>query len=258
MHTESDPKEVAMTIQFEGTHLSCTAPHYPMPPMTYKNNRMLFITFKTSPDLLRALVPEPLAVNPAGLVTIYVGALNVADPVHFSYHEAGIMIPASYMGKEGNYMPVLYLDQALPIMVGREIWGFPKFQAELGLEVEGGMVRAHVIMNGVSLIDATLHMSEPIPHKASTPLTIFLLKSIPSVTGSPPYDVNQLTTAVLRDSVNSEVRPGMATLHLRSTPSDPLNMIPVLEIVSGVYVIGGFVLDYGEVIYDYLTKEKAF
>jgi acetoacetate decarboxylase len=228
-----------------------------MPPFTFRNNQTLYITFKTSPDVLQALVPEPLIINPDSLMTIYVGMLNIVDPEPISYHEAGLVIPTSYGDKKGSYMPILYLDKALPITIGREVWGFPKFQADLCFKVEAGVVHATVAKEGTTLIDATLHMGESVPPTASSPVSIFLLKSIPSAEEGSTYAVRQLTTAVLRDSVDSEVRPGEATLRLGSTASDPLGMISVLEVVSGVYTIDGFVLDYGEVVHDYLAEEKT-
>jgi len=246
-----------MANRFEGTRLSSTSPSYGMPPFTFRNNQMLYITFKTSPDVLRALVPEPLVVNPDSLMTIYVGALNSIDPEQISYHEAGILISASYRDNKGSYMPILYLDKALPITIGREVWGFPKFQADIGLEVETDVVHASVAKEGTTLIDATLRLGESVPPTASPPVSLFLLKSIPSVEEGSTYDVKQLTTAVLRGGVDSEVRPGEATLRLGSTALDPLGMISVLEVVSGVYTIGGSVLDYGEVVHDYLAEEKT-
>jgi len=246
-----------MSIRFEGTYLSSTTPPYAMPPLIYANNQMLSVTFKTPPNVLRALVPEPLVVNADNLMTIYIGKLNIIDPEPISYYEAGILIPVSYEETKGSYMPILYLDKALPITIGREIWGFPKFQADLSLEVESGIVYASVMKEETKLIDATLHMAEPVPSNTSPPGSIFVLKSIPSAKGSSMYDVKQLTTAIIRDGVSSEVYPGEVTLHLGSTALNPLEMIPVLEIVSGVYTIGGFVLDYGEVVYDYLAEEKT-
>ena len=58
-------------------------------------NRMLAIMFRTSQDILRDLVPEPLVVNPDCQMIIYIGALNIVSPLRVSYLEAGIMIPAS-------------------------------------------------------------------------------------------------------------------------------------------------------------------
>jgi acetoacetate decarboxylase len=257
IHAGRNQKEIVMSIRFEGTHLSSVMPSYAMPPFTYEYNQMLSIKIKTSPDVIRALVPEPLVVNPDSLMTVYIGTLNIVDPERISYYEAGIQIPASYRDNKGSYMPILYLDKALPITIGREVWGFPKFQADIGLAVETSVVHASVVKEGTLLIDATLHVGEPVPPTASAPASVFLLKSIPSAKGSSTYDVKQLTTAVIRSSVDSEVLPGEATLYLGSTVSDPLALIPVLEVVSGDYTIGGFVLDYGEVLHDYLAGGRT-
>jgi acetoacetate decarboxylase len=241
-----------MPDPFEGTHLSSRTPPYPLPPYTYEGNRMLIVIARTSPDVLRALVPEPLIVNPAGQVFLYVGDLHVVAPARVGYREAGIMIPASDGREEGVYLPVLYLDRVLPIVAGREVWGYPKFEADIELVEESGAVRASVKSQGTSLIDATLRLGSPVPPQNLSPRTMFLLKRIPSVTGPSALDVRRLTTAVLRDEQCTEMRPGDVTLRLGSTPLDPLGSIPLLEVVNGFYVKGGFVLDHGRVVHDYL------
>jgi acetoacetate decarboxylase len=239
---------------FEGSHLSSTTFPYPMPPFVYENNQMVSVTFRTSPDVLRELVPEPLVINQDSLMTVYIGMLNIVEPEQVPYYEAAIVIPAAYGDIQGSYMPVLYLDKALPITIGREIWGFPKFQADFSMEVKDGVVHASVRNAGTTLIDITLHSGEPVSPAPPSTGSVILMKSIPSVKGGSTYDVKQLTTALVRDSKDSEVNPGEAKLSLGSTVSDPLGMIPVIEVISGVYTIGGFVLDYGEVVYDYLSQ----
>jgi acetoacetate decarboxylase len=211
---------------------------------------------KTSPEVLRTLVAEPLFVNPDGQMIIYVADFNIVAPCHITYYESGMMIPVSDGHEEGVYMPILYLDKTVPIVVGREVWGFPKFQAELSLREENGVVHASVKSEGASLIEATLHLGEAIPSPDLKPTTIFLMKTMPSADQSSEYDVKQLTTAVIRDEIRHEVRPGNATLNLGSTPSDPLGLIPVIEILYGAYYTGGFVLDYGRIVRNFLEKKK--
>jgi acetoacetate decarboxylase len=244
-----------MDSQLEGTHLSSRSTLYPMPPFTYENNRTLAIIFRTSQDVLGDLVPEPLVANPDGQMVIYIAALNVVSPARIGYLEAGIMIPASDGREAGVYLPVLYLDKTLPIVIGREVWGYPKYQADLSLKEEAGVVRARVISEGTTLIDAELRLENPIPPTIGSPNTFFLLKRIPAVTGPSEFDVKQLVTAVLRDENQQEMRPGIAKLRLGSTATDPLERIPVLDIVQGVFFTGGFVLDYGRIVHDYLAKE---
>ncbi len=142
--------------QFTGTHLSHHGPAFPMPPYTYKNAKLLVVSIRTSPETLRALVPEPLEVNSENLLRVYIGLLNIVEPLQFSYHEAGIMIPTFYKGIEGSYMPVLYLDQTFPITIGREVWGFPKFDAHVTLTEAPETIRATVSSQGTSLIKAEI------------------------------------------------------------------------------------------------------
>lgn len=239
---------------FEGSHLSITTFPYPMPPYVFENNQMVNVTFKTSPDVLRELVPEPLIINKDSLITVFIGMLNIVKPEPITYYEAAIMIPVSYDDKKGNYMPVLYLDKTLPITVGREIWGFPKFQAEVNMEVKDGIVEASVRRGETTLLDITLHFGDPVSFEPSSKSYIFLMKSIPSAKGEFAHDVRQLTTALLHNRKASKVNPGEAKLSFGSSMSDPLSMIPIVEVTSGFYTIGGFVLDYGEVVYNYLSQ----
>jgi acetoacetate decarboxylase len=153
---------------------------------------------------------------------IYVGALNIVSPAQIDYLEAGIMIPATDGREKGAYMPVLNLNKVVPIVGGREIWGFPKFQADLSLKEEAGIVHARVISEGTTLIDVRLHIGAQISPMNIIPTALFLMKTVPSVTSPSRYDVKQLTTAVIRDEIQQEMHHGEATLRLGSTVSDPL------------------------------------
>jgi len=244
-----------MSSQFDRTHLASFSSWFPKAPIIYENNQMVLITVRTSPNVLRALVPDLLAVKAESHLSIYVSKLNITHPRPGTYGEAGILIPVSFRGTHGSYMPVLYLDQVRPIIIGREVWGFPKFPADVRLAVDDRVVHASVVVEKTSLIDATLSLDKPIEPTRAFPSPVFLLKAIPSATGGSAYDVKQLTTAVLRNSVFSQVWPGQVTLQLQSTPADPLGEIPILAIVDAVYTIGGFALDYGEVLFDYLLED---
>ena len=241
--------------QFAGTHLSYHRPAFPMPPYTYKNSKSLLISIHTTPEVLRAMLPNPLKANSESLLWVYIGLFNIVEPIQFSYYEAGIMIPASHGGIEGSYMPVLYLDQTLPITMGREVWGFPKFDAQVTLTEESGTISADVSSQATPLIKAEIRLAErENPPIVEAPTQVFLLKSIPSVHQNASPDVKQLCTAVLRDQVYTEWHPGVATLTFDSTTDDPLGAIPIVETISGVYYTRDFVLDYGKVVYDYLTE----
>ena len=238
---------------FKGTNLSCDTLSYEMPPFTYEGSKMLTITFKTSPEVLRAMVPEPLTPNSAGVIVVYVGNFHVTQPIVLDYYEAAIVVPVFNDDFSGNYMPVLYLDKVLPITAGREIFGYSKVEADIKMTEDGNYASATVVRNGKTLIDITAQLGEPvvpIPENQNSP--IYNLKLIPSVKKGAPPDVKQLTSSFLSDVKSHIFRGGVGKIKLGSLPSDPLGSIPVVEILGASYGERDFVLDYGEVVYDYL------
>ena len=141
-------------------------------------------------------------------------------------------------------------------MPGREIYGWPKKDAEISFIEENDGISAQVVRDGVTLVDAALHRSariDPIPPQPGTPW--FNLKLIPSVKKNAPPDVMQLTSTLM-ESETRELYKGSATLELCSSDSDPLGDIPVLGIVEGRYTVDDITLGYGDVIFDYLTGSE--
>ena len=233
-----------------------TAPLYGAPPYIYRGNRAINILFKTTPETLQRLVPAPLIPNPDSLLFIYIGQFNVVDPRLFSYMEAGIGAPVSFSDTAGQYAIYLYLDKAGAIVPGREIYGWPKKDAEISFTEQNEKISARVVREGNMLIDATVHWSEridPVPEQPAAPW--LNLKLIPSVKRNTPPDVMQLTSTLL-ESKTKELHTGSATLKLGSSVSDPLGDIPIVEILEGKYVIDDVSLGYGDVIYDYLTERE--
>jgi acetoacetate decarboxylase len=239
-----------------GYSMPSASPLYLEPPYYYKSNRAITIVFKTSPEILQELVPSPLLPNPDNLAFIYVGEFNVEAPLKGKYKEAGIGIPVVFKEKFGNYFVSLYLDSAHAIVGGREIWGWPKKDAEITFTAEQGRFQASVSREGTALITASVNATEqvkPIPIQPDIPA--FNLKIVPSVKRNHSPDVLQLTSAI-SVSVKKELARGSARLSLASSPSDQLGKIPVLEIISGEQSIEDLSLDCGEVLFDYLRENQ--
>jgi acetoacetate decarboxylase len=232
------------------------APLYEAPPYIYQGNRSINILFKTAPETLQALVPAPLVPNPDSVLFIYIAQLNVVTPTRFSYLEMGLGVPASFSDTAGQYAVYLYLDKAGAIVPGREIYGWPKKDAEISFTEENNGISAQVVRDGVVLVDAGLHLLEqvdPIPPQPGAPW--FNLKLVPSVKNNAPPDVMQLTSTLIESDMK-ELQTGSATLKLGSSVSDPLGDIPILEILEGRYTVDDITLGYGDVIYDYLTESE--
>src|SRR5713101_2637419 len=111
-----------------------TSPAYPIGPYRFCNREFLIITYRTDPDKLRALVPEPLEVDEP---IVKYEFIRMPDSTGFGdYTETGQVIPVRFQGRKGGYTHCMFLNDEPPIAGGRELWGFPKKLANPSLRIE--------------------------------------------------------------------------------------------------------------------------
>src|SRR6476620_6620616 len=111
-----------------------TSPAYPIGPSRFYHREFLIITYRTDPQKLRALVPEPLKVEEPLLKFEF---LRLPDSTGSGdYSEIGQVVPVSFQGRKGGYTHCMCLNDHPPIAGGRELWGFPKKLAEPTLKTE--------------------------------------------------------------------------------------------------------------------------
>lgn len=248
--------------QADGNYsMPLAAPEYGAPPRTYHDSKVVSVTFKTTPEALKKLIPKPMLPNPDNLVSVYFGEFNAPDYASGeytfeggSYLETGFVVPVSLSNKPGGYSLFLYLNKPAPAISGREIWGFPKKDADIVMTDENGKITFTVTRLGTAIMKATFQRTvkvEPVP--ARPPRLRYNLKYIPSVRKNAPPDVMQITS-YLQAGKLKELQQGKATLELGSTSVDPLGKLPILEIVRAEFTVIDGAVDYGEVVYDYLKE----
>lgn len=238
-------------------------PLVPRFPITFRNVETLTVIYRTRPEAIRAILPEPLEpVSDYGTVHIY----RMNDAEWFGrYHESAVQVecrlPAhvSLTGKEcrGVYSPYLYLEGDGPVSTGREVYGQPKKSGEPSIEVHGDLIVGRVRRNTIDVITATLPYKQrrATPEDLSRPVafaTNVNLKVIPHVDGTPA--IKQLTARTLEHVTVHEVWTGPATLELRPNAQAPVYRLPVVEVVTGYYWVADFTLPMGQVWHDYLTR----
>jgi acetoacetate decarboxylase len=234
------------------------SPLYGPPPVQFRDNRIISVVFRTTPEVLQELVPKPLLPNPYNLMFAYIGRLNIEKTASGSYEylEAGIGVPAAFSKNPGNYAVCLYLNKALPIVGGREVWGWPKKDAEITFTETDGKINARVERFGTVLLSLSARLEkkvDPIPSQPEMPW--YLLKIIPSVRKNAPPDVWQLVSTQNIGTKTKELWNCTATFEMGTGPQDALGNIRVSEIVSAQFSVGDFAMDYGEVLYDFLAKK---
>lgn len=229
-----------------------TSPSYPPGPYRFVNREFLIITYRTDPDALRAVVPEPLTI---GEPLVKFEFIRMPDSTGFGdYTESGQVIPVTFNGVAGGYSHSMYLNDDAPIAGGREIWGFPKKLASPTLAVDKDVLVGTLDYGAIRVATATMgykHRAlDTAPVLQSMLAPNFLLKIIPHVDGAPR--ICELVQYELQDVTVKGAWSGPAALELFQHALAPVAGLPVLEVVSGVHILADLTLGMGRVVHDYL------
>ena len=144
-----------------------TSPAYPVGPYRFVNREFLIITYRTDPQKLRELVPEPLQIEEP-LVKFEFIRMPDFDGLR-RLHRERPGDPGTFKGRRGGYSHCMFLDDHPPIAGGRELWGFPKKLAKPTLHDE------------IDTLAPPLSHSDRLPASASASLLApsFLLRLCP-------------------------------------------------------------------------------
>ena len=229
-----------------------TSPSYPPGPYRFINREFFIITYRTDPEALRHVVPEPLEINDP---IVKFEFIRMPDSTGFGdYTEAGQVIPVSFNGMSGGYVHAMYLDDDAPIAGGREIWGFPKKLAVPALCVEKDVLVGSLDYGSVRIATGTMgykHRAVASAH-ALTALEApsFLLKIIPHVDCAPR--ICELVQYRLEDIVLKGAWSGPAALELGAHALAPVATLPVRDVISATHILADITLGLGTVIHDYM------
>ncbi|MFZ1428845.1 MAG: acetoacetate decarboxylase [Geminicoccaceae bacterium] len=229
-----------------------TSPAYPVGPYRFYHREFLIITYRTDPDKLRALVPEPLQIDEP---LVKFEFIRMPDSTGFGdYTESGQVIPVSFQGRKGGYSHCMFLDDHPPIAGGRELWGFPKKLAKPTLRAEIDTLVGTLDYGPIRIATGTMGYKHQAVDAAAVSAALlapnWLLKIIPHVDGT--ARICELVEYALEDIDLKGAWTGPAQLELTSHALAPVAELPVLEVVSAMHIIADLTLPLGKVVHDYL------
>ncbi len=231
-----------------------TSPAFPPGPYRFVNREFFIITYRTDPDALQAVVPEPLEV---GQPIVRYEFIRMPDSTGFGdYSESGQVIPVRFKGQEGAYAHSMFLNDEPPLAGGRELWGFPKKLASPSLSVQKDTLVGVLRYGPVKVAVATMgykHQAlalEPIARSLAMPN--YLLKIIPHVDGTPR--ICELVRYYCEDVTVKGAWSGPASLELFHHALAPVADLPVREVISATHIVSDLTLGLGTVVHDYLAS----
>jgi acetoacetate decarboxylase len=231
-----------------------TSPAYPPGPYRFIDREFLVIAYRTDPEALKRVVPEPLMVDEPLVKYEFIRMPNSTG--FGDYCESGQVIPVTFEGRNGGYTHCMFLNDEGPIAGGRELWGFPKKPASPSLRAEVDTLVGTLDYGPVRVATGTMgykHSEADLSAiRASLDAPNFLLKIIPHVDGSPR--ICEIVEYHLADINLKGAWTGPGALSLTPHALAPVAELPVLEIVSATHILCDLTLGLGEVVHDYLER----
>lgn len=218
---------------------------------------MLMAFFITKPEVVRRILPPPL--KPAAMPLGYVFVANYPrTDFGVAYLESALYLAADFNGETGRYCLSMPVTNDIALILGREIFGYPKKMATIHLKRDGNEVEGWTERHGVRLVDLRARLTGTSNDEAAMGTIKARLDSNPdSVTFNYKYfqapdgkgfDYEpRLVREVVRLSRKS-VEFAQAEVILGSSDHDPWGEIEIVRVLGAAYITGNLTMLPGAVV----------
>lgn len=219
-----------------------SAPVFTLPPHSWKGVRSVILPIAVDPDALAEVLPPPLQPGEgAALLTMLSYPWGHGQRIH-PFNEAVVLVPVTLHGRDGNYVPHIYVTTDEAMIAGREIAGWPKKLADIVWERDGDRFHGSVTRWGTTIIEIEGDLSTTSEDNDTIAAMMsggqrptFNYKLIPGP--AEEIEVEEITSSRI-EIAPTEVALGTATLTAASSEDDPLGVLvrsgsgPLVAMVS--------------------------
>jgi acetoacetate decarboxylase len=198
----------------------------------FVNGEMLSVDFLTDPDVLAHILPPPLLPADTPRVTAMIGRWQsncVGD-----FFGGAIYVSARHDGIDGDYVLAMYMDNDIPTIYGRDLFGEPKKLATSALHRHGDTFHGRLERGGVRLMELHGELTTDLgPFDAEG--VNFNFKARPAADGIGLEEDAILTRATFATHATL-ARQGAGSVVLRGSVHDPLDELPVVSVLRAAFV----------------------
>ena len=245
---------------------------YAPPPYLYRGIEDIVVAYEADPAAVESLLP--LGVVPADDVPVCIAWGRWIPFSSFGpYHEAYVMVRVSLDGVTYLYQPFIFTDNEIPLVAGREIWGFAKKLATMRRSSGGGGSEAfgeqmlftterpvgQRIMTMSIICDA---VADPASLEA---LPVLSMRLIPNAEAGKPPSVCELVRLDVRAPLHRSADgtpmlfTGRASVSMDAvSPADPWHLLAPVNALQGYFGVYDFDLTHGIVVKDYLADASLW
>jgi acetoacetate decarboxylase len=227
---------------------------------------VLTVFFETKQEIVERLLPSPL--KPTALP---VGAAFVANypKTNFgvTYLESALFLLAQYNGEEGVFCLAMPVTDDIALILGREVFGYPKKMAEIKLEREGNVVKGWTERHGIRFFEVKAKLTGKfndamaqqmiIQSMETNPdVTVYNFKYFPAPEGE-GFDYNPRLVKEVITRKPKSIEMGEAELILRPSDHDPWCDVEIVRVLGALYTIGDNTMLPGNVVAEVDQTEFA-
>jgi acetoacetate decarboxylase len=244
---------------------------YAPPPYSYRGVQDIFVAYVADADGVAALLPP--GVEPADPEPVCIAWGRWIPFSSFGpYHEAYVMVRVNLDGQTYLYQPFIFTDNEIPLVAGREIWGFAKKLAAMQRS-SGGATEAFGEQllftvdrpRGQRIMTMSIACDRTADPAEIEDLPVLSTRVIPSAEAGRPPSVAELVrldvAASLHHSADGtpQLFTGRASVTMDArSPVDPWYLLAPTRILQGWYGVFDFELFHGTVVHDYLADAEIW
>lgn len=244
---------------------------YGPPPYAYRGVEDIFIAYEADPEGVAALLPP--GVEPADPVPTCIAWGRWTPFSSFGpYHEAYVMIRATFEGQTFLYQPFIFCDNEIPLTAGREIWGYAKKLAVMNRSSGGAgtplgeqMLFTVERPRGQRIMTMAIACERLYDPEQLEDLPVLSTRLIPNSESGKPPSVAELVrldvVAPLHTSADGTPKlwTGRASVTMDArSPVDPWHLLSPVRVLEGWFGVFDFDLFHGKVVHDYLADEAMW
>ncbi len=245
-------KQGKLTIDKMASTMPVDAPAYHEKPFIYKDAHIYAFQYETDEESASELLPEQLALTDtpsATLAFIEYGQCSLGP-----YREVTLSIDATYEGEQIPYLAYLFLDEDVPILAGREVYGFPKKKAAIEFTRQEDVLGMYVERpKGIRICSAVMRdalVFSPMPKGSHVSQVV--LRAIPSPEENKKHSLLELVKVdyIIEKGVVSFGTGGCS--FTGASELDPLHKLPVRKMLLCSHMAFDGTLAYGQILADLL------
>jgi acetoacetate decarboxylase len=244
---------------------------YAPPPYLYRGVEDIFIAYEADRARVESLLPPGLEAADEVPVCIAWGRwipLSTFGP----YHEAYVMVRVRLDGETYLYQPFIFTDNEIPLVAGREIWGFAKKLATMKRSSGGAgqpfgeqMLFTTERPAGQRIMTMSIVCDALADPGELEDLPVLSMRLIPNSEQGKPPSVCELVRLDVGASIHRSADgspmlfTGRASISMDSvSPVDPWHLLAPTKVLQGYFGVYDFDLTHGVVVKDYLQDSELW